>query len=138
MPACGIPWRGMIFVVSDKQRRDNILLTIKHFIIMEVKITSENFEELKNGSLPLVVDFWATWCGPCRAIAPIIEELAKEYDGKLVVGKCDVEENDDIAMEYGIRNIPTILFIKNGEVADRFVGATTKAALKEKFDAFLG
>ncbi|MBO5061785.1 MAG: thioredoxin [Prevotella sp.] len=105
---------------------------------MEVKITSENFEELKNGSLPLVVDFWATWCGPCRAIAPIIEELANEYDGKLVVGKCDVEENDDIAMEYGIRNIPTILFIKNGEVVDRFVGATTKAALKEKFDAFLG
>ncbi len=121
-----------------KKRHDNILLTIKHFIIMEVKITSENFEELKNGSLPLVVDFWATWCGPCRAIAPIIEELANEYDGKLVVGKCDVEENDDIAMEYGIRNIPTILFIKNGEVVDRFVGATTKAALKAKFDAFLG
>lgn len=104
----------------------------------EITLTTENFEEEVLGcDIPVLVDFWATWCGPCRAIAPIIEELAKEYDGKLVVGKCDVEENDDIAMEYGIRNIPTILFIKNGEVVDRFVGATTKAALKEKFDAFL-
>lgn len=104
---------------------------------MEVKITTENFESLKNGELPLVVDFWATWCGPCRAIAPIVEELANEYDGKIVVGKCDVEENDDIAMEFGIRNIPTILFIKNGEVVDKFVGATTKAKLQEKFESLL-
>ena len=86
---------------------------------MEVKITNENFESLKNGELPLVVDFWATWCGPCKAIAPLVEELAKEYDGKIVVGKCDVEENDDIAMEFGIRNIPTILFIKDGKVAEK-------------------
>lgn len=104
---------------------------------MEVKITTENFESLKNGELPLVVDFWATWCGPCRAIAPIVEELANEYDGKIVVGKCDVEENDEIAMEFGIRNIPTILFIKNGEVVDKFVGATTKAKLQEMFEALL-
>lgn len=104
---------------------------------MEVTITSENFESLKSGNQPLVVDFWATWCGPCRAVAPIIEELAKEYDGKIVVGKCDVEENDDIAMDFGIRNIPTILFFKNGEVVDKFVGATTKAKLQEKFDSLL-
>ncbi|MCD8291747.1 MAG: thioredoxin [Prevotella sp.] len=104
---------------------------------MEVTITNENFESLKSGNLPLVVDFWATWCGPCRAVAPIIEELAKEYDGKIVVGKCDVEENDDIAMDFSIRNIPTILFFKNGEVVDKFVGATTKAKLKEKFDSLL-
>lgn len=104
---------------------------------MEVTITNENFESLKNGNLPLVVDFWATWCGPCRAIAPIIEELANEYDGKLVVGKCDVEENDDLAMEFGIRNIPTILFFKNGEVVDKHVGAATKSKLQEKFDALL-
>ena len=104
---------------------------------MEVKITNENFESFKNGNLPLVVDFWATWCGPCKAIAPIIGELAEEYDGKVVVGKCDVEEADEIAMQFGIRNIPTILFIKNGEVVDKFVGATTKAKLKEKFDALL-
>lgn len=92
---------------------------------------------MDNGALPLVVDFWATWCGPCRAIAPIVEELANEYEGKIVVGKCDVEENDDIAMEFGIRNIPTILFIKNGEVVDKFVGATTKAKLQEKFESLL-
>ena len=104
---------------------------------MEVTITTENFESLKNGDKPLVVDFWATWCGPCKAIAPVIAELAEEYDGKLVVGKCDVEENDDIAMEYGIRNIPTILFFKNGEVVDKFVGATTKANLQKTFDALL-
>lgn len=104
---------------------------------MEVTITTENFESLKNGDKPLVVDFWATWCGPCRAIAPAVAELAEEYDGKLVVGKCDVEENDDIAMEFGIRNIPTILFIKNGEVVDRLVGAQSKSALQKKFDALL-
>lgn len=101
---------------------------------MEVTITTENFESLRNGDKPLVVDFWATWCGPCSAIAPIIEELANEYDGKIVVGKCDVEENDDLAMEFGIRNIPTILFIKDGVVVDKHVGASTKSKLQEKFD----
>ena len=104
---------------------------------MEVKITNENFESYKSGDLPLVVDFWATWCGPCRMIAPIVEELAKEYDGKLVVGKCDVEEADDVAMEFGIRNIPTILFFKGGKVVDKLVGAVSKAKLQEKFEALL-
>jgi len=104
---------------------------------MEVTITNENFESLKNGSLPLVVDFWATWCGPCRAIAPIVAELAEAYDGKAVIGKCNVEECDDIAMEFGIRNIPTLLFIKNGEVVDKNVGATTKAKLQEKIEALI-
>ena len=104
---------------------------------MEVTITTENFESLKNGEKPLVVDFWATWCGPCRAIAPYIEELAKEYDGKIVVGKCDVEENDDIVMEFGVRNIPTILFFKNGEVVDRLVGGQSKSAIQKNFEALL-
>ena len=85
---------------------------------MEVTITPENFESYKNGSLPLVVDLWATWCGPCRMLAPIVSELASEYDGKIVVGKCDVEENEDIAMEFGVRNIPTLLFFKNAFVLD--------------------
>lgn len=102
---------------------------------MEVQITNENFESLKNGNLPLVVDFWATWCGPCRMVAPIISELAEKYDGKIVVGKCDVEENDDLAAEFGIRNIPTILFIKNGEVVDKLVGAVSKSVFEEKFQA---
>ena len=104
---------------------------------MEVQITSENFESLKNGAQPLVVDFWATWCGPCRMIAPVIAELAGQYDGKIVVGKCDVEENEDLAVEFGIRNIPTILFFKNGQVVDKLVGAVSKSVLEQKFDALL-
>ena len=104
---------------------------------METVITSENFETLKNGSQPLVVDFWATWCGPCRMIAPIVEELAKEYDGKIAVGKCDVEENDELAAEYGIRNIPTILFFKEGKLVDKIVGAVSKPNLQEKFESLL-
>ena len=104
---------------------------------MEVQITNENFAELKSGAQPLVVDFWATWCGPCRMIAPIIAELAQEYDGQITVGKCDVEENEDLAMEFGIRNIPTILFFKNGEVVDKLVGAVSKAKLDEKFKVLL-
>ena len=104
---------------------------------MEVTITTENFESYKNGELPLVVDLWATWCGPCRQIAPIVSELAEEFDGKLVVGKCDVEENDDIAMEFGVRNIPTILFFKGGQLVDKYGGAASKATLTEKFQALL-
>lgn len=104
---------------------------------MEVKITTENFESYKNGDLPLVVDLWATWCGPCRMIAPIVTELANEYDGRIVVGKCDVEENDDITIEFGVRNIPTILFFKGGQLVDKHVGAITKGDLQKKFDALL-
>lgn len=104
---------------------------------MEVTINQDNFESYKNGSLPFVVDLWATWCGPCRALAPTIAELAEDYDGKIVVGKADVEENEDIAMEYGVRNVPTILFFKNGELVDKFVGAASKSVLDKKFKALL-
>ncbi|MBP1539614.1 MAG: thioredoxin [Prevotella sp.] len=104
---------------------------------MEVVITSENFQSYANGELPLVVDFWATWCGPCRMVGPIISELAQDYDGKIVVGKCDVDENDEVAAEFGVRNIPTILFIKNGQVVDKFVGAAPKSVLDEKFRALV-
>jgi thioredoxin 1 len=104
---------------------------------MEVQITNENFASLKNGQLPFVIDFWATWCGPCRMLAPIIAELAKEYEGKVVVGKCDVEENEDLAQEFGIRNIPTVLFSKGGEMVDKVVGAVNKSKLDEKFQALL-
>ena len=104
---------------------------------MEVTITNDNFQSLKTGDQPLVVDFWVTWCGPCRMVAPIIEELAKEYDGKITVGKCDVEENEELAAEFGIRNIPTLLFFKNGEVVGKLVGAQSKAKLEEKFQSLL-
>ena len=92
---------------------------------------------MKAGNLPLVVDFWATWCGPCRMVAPIIEELAKTYEGKVVIGKCDVEECEDLTAEFGIRNIPSILFFKNGEVVDKVIGAQPKAKFVEKIEALL-
>ena len=109
----------------------------KIFGIMEVTITSENFESLKNGAQPLVVDFWAPWCGPCRMIAPVIAELAEAYDGKITVGKCDVEECEELAAEFGIRNIPTILFFKGGQVVDKLIGAQPKAKIEEKILALL-
>ena len=105
---------------------------------MEVTITTENLESYLNGELPLVVDLWAPWCGPCKMIAPVISELAAEYDGKIVVGKCDVEENDDVAAEFGVRNIPTVLFFKGGKLVDKMVGAANKAKFDEKFKALLG
>ena len=104
---------------------------------MELTITTENFETLKTGQKPLVIDFWATWCGPCRMVAPIISEMAEKYDGKIVVGKCDVEESEDLAAQFGIRNIPTVIFLKNGEVVDKLVGAVSKQKFEEKFEALL-
>ena len=104
---------------------------------MEVTITSENFKSLKNGDQPLVVDFWATWCGPCRMVAPIITKLAEKYDGKVDIGKCDVEENEELASEFGIRNIPTILLFKDGDVIEKIVGAQTEAKLDEMIQKLL-
>ena len=104
---------------------------------MEVTISRENFESLKSGDKPLVVDFWATWCGPCRMIAPIISKLAEKYEGKVVVGKCDVEDNEDLAVEYGIRNIPTILFFKGGVIVDKLVGAQNETVIDAKFQSLL-
>lgn len=104
---------------------------------MEVKITDQNFESYKNGELPLVVDLWATWCGPCRALAPVISQLADEYEGRVVIGKADVEECEDLPVNYGVRNVPTLLFFKGGELRDRFVGAGAKATIEEKIKALL-
>ena len=104
---------------------------------MALNITNENYEALVAESKPMVIDFWAEWCGPCRTIAPIVEELAEEYADRVNIGKCDVDDNDDLTGKFGIRNIPTVLFIKNGEVQDKTVGAVTKAQLEEKVKALL-
>ena len=105
---------------------------------MALEITDANFEELvMNSDKPVMLDFWAVWCGPCRMIAPIVEEMASEYEGKAVIGKVDVDNNQEVAMKYGIRNIPTVLFIKGGEVVDKQVGAAPKQAFAAKLDALL-
>ncbi|MBR0452439.1 MAG: thioredoxin [Bacteroidales bacterium] len=100
-------------------------------------MTDANFNELLNSGKPLVIDFWAEWCGPCRMVAPIIEELAEEYGDRVLIGKMDVDKNDEVCSQFGIRNIPTILFFKNGQLVDKQVGAAQKAALAAKIDALL-
>lgn len=102
-----------------------------------MEITNQNIEELMAQEKPLVVDFWATWCGPCKKIGPIVEELAAEYEGKAIIGKVNVEEEDELAARFGIRNIPTILYFKNGEVVDKQVGACSKSVLEDKLKAIL-
>ena len=105
---------------------------------MAVEITDANFDELVlKSSQPVIVDFWAEWCGPCRMIGPIIEEMATEYSGKAVIGKVDVDSNSGISSQFNVRSIPTILFIKNGEVDDKSVGAVPKATLVAKLEALL-
>ena len=105
---------------------------------MTIEVTDANFEEqvLKSDKLVLV-DFWAEWCGPCRMVAPIVKELSEDYAGQLVVTKLDVDNNPEVSMKYGIRNIPTILFFRNGEVVDKQVGAVPKSNLATKVDKLL-
>jgi thioredoxin 1 len=105
---------------------------------MAQELNASNFEELVvKSDKPVLVDFWAQWCGPCRMVGPLVEEISNEYEGKAIVGKVDVDSNQEIAAKYGIRNIPTILFFKDGEVADKVVGAVPKAKLAEKLDALM-
>jgi len=100
-----------------------------------ITFTDGNFDtEALKSDVPVVVDFWAAWCGPCRMIAPIIEELAEEFQGKIKVGKLDVDENQQTAIKYGVRSIPTVLFLKSGKVADTIIGAVPKSTFKEKLD----
>ncbi|WP_108822232.1 thioredoxin [Dysgonomonas sp. Marseille-P4361] len=104
---------------------------------MALEITDASFEEILNSEKPLVIDFWAEWCGPCRMVGPIVDELAEEFADKVTIGKVDVDNNDEITSKYGIRNIPTILFIKNGEVVDKQVGAAQKSVLQGKIENLL-
>ena len=104
---------------------------------MALAINKDNFESLLASEQLVVIDFWAEWCGPCRMIGPIVEELAAEFAGKAVIGKCDVEENDEITMKYGVRNIPTIVFVKGGQVVDKQVGACAKGVLKAKIEKYV-
>ena len=104
---------------------------------MALEITESNFQEILAEGKPVVMDFWAPWCGPCKMVGPIIDELATEYEGKVIIGKCDVDENGDVAAEYGIRNIPTVLFFKNGELVDKQVGSAPKSAYVAKIEAIL-
>jgi len=105
---------------------------------MALIVNDSNFNQVViQSDKPVLVDFWATWCGPCRMVSPIVDEIATEYEGKAVITKCDVDSSSEIPVKYGIRNIPTILFFKNGELKDKIVGATTKSAIVAKINALM-
>ncbi len=106
---------------------------------MALELTDANFDELvMKSDKPVLVDFWAEWCGPCRMVGPIVEELATEYEGKAVIGKVNVDSNQEVAGKFGIRNIPTLLVFKNGEIVDKQVGVAPKTVLAGKLDAQMG
>ena len=100
-------------------------------------VTEANFNEIINSGKPAMVDFGATWCGPCKALAPIVEEIAAEYEGRVMVGTADVDECSDLAAQFRIRNVPTVLFFKNGQAVDKSVGLVAKSTLTEKINALL-
>ena len=104
---------------------------------MALNIKDDNFEAIVAEGKPVVLDFWATWCGPCRALAPVVDEIASEYEGKVEVAKCNVDDCDEIAAQFSIRSIPTLLFFKNGQMVDRLVGAVPKAQIAAKIDSLL-
>ena len=104
---------------------------------MALQITDSNFKEILAQGKPVVLDFWAPWCGPCKMVSPIIDELAEAYEGRVIIGKCDVDENNDVAMEFGIRNIPTVLFFKDGVQVDKQVGSAPKPQYVAKIEALL-
>lgn len=104
---------------------------------MALEITNSNYKEVLAEGKPVVIDFWAPWCGPCKMVGPIIDELASEYEGRVIIGKCDVDDNDDITAEFGIRNIPTVMFFKNGQLVDKQVGSAPKSLYVDKINNLL-
>lgn len=104
---------------------------------MAKEFTDANFDELLGSNKVVVADFWATWCGPCKAMGPSIDELSEQYEGQALIGKVDVEENNDLAEKYAIRSVPTIIFFKDGEMVDKMVGLQSKAVLESKIKALL-
>jgi thioredoxin 1 len=117
---------GIYFAIELKQKKEN----------MALEITDSNFEEVVlKSDKPVLVDFWAEWCGPCRMVGPVVEELAKEYEGKAIIGKLNVDHNPKVATEFGIMSIPALLYFKDGKVVDKQVGAVPKHILAKKLDA---
>jgi thioredoxin 1 len=104
---------------------------------MALEVTDNNFGELLNSDKPLVLDFWAEWCGPCRMVGPVIEELSKEYSDRVTIGKIDVDANSEVTAQFGIRNIPTILFFKDGQLVDKVVGAAQRSTFVSKIESLL-
>ena len=102
-----------------------------------IEITDSNYEEIINSGKPVMVDFWAEWCGPCRIIGPVVEEMANDYEGKVVIGKVDVDNNPSITAKFGVRSIPTLLIFKDGQVVDKQIGAVPKSILSKKLEAQL-
>jgi thioredoxin 1 len=128
---------GQVFILLILFILKSIILTFK-FNNMALVLTDANFDEIvMKTDKPVIVDFWAEWCGPCRMVGPIVAEIGEDYKNKAVVGKLDVDSNPGVASKFGIRNIPTILFFKNGELKDKQVGACPKSTLVNKLEAIL-
>jgi thioredoxin 1 len=120
-----------VYVIKQKNK-------LRTIVIMALELTDANFDELVlKSDKPVLVDFWAEWCGPCRMVGPVVEELAKDFDGRAVIGKVNVDNNPGISMKFGIRNIPALLYFKNGEIVDKQIGAVPKNVLQQKLEAQL-
>lgn len=130
-------WHCICYTINQKTNIIINQLIINTFKEMATVINDANYKEFLESGKPVVIDFWAPWCGPCRSVAPIVEELATAYEGRAIIGKYNVDDDTDLGVEYGIRNIPTLLFFKDGQMVDKHVGTITRDALAAKIDALL-